>query len=138
MEDPWLVVPELCNAESCILNNQAFEQPLRTKVSVAGHRNSRAATKRPNRVLRFKDAAAETQDAAKNPPIRDYSPRIGEFSVEEDCVMGLKGLELRTKQAVLSTRLSLRHVTSFPRPGRWQHSTGKSAPVEISTDATAR
>jgi hypothetical protein len=46
----------------------------------------------------------ETQRPRASPSIRRSSPKAGKSPLECDCVVGLRGLELRAKHAVLSNR----------------------------------
>src|ERR1700722_15799927 len=46
------------------------------------------------------NAVAETKPRLTTPPIRSYSPATGKSPLERECVVGLRGLELRAKHAV--------------------------------------
>jgi hypothetical protein len=81
--------------------NCGFELRLfEPKSPLPGNGISRAETKAPRRTRRFKDAIAETEPTRTIPRIRGYLPRTRKSALERECVVGLRGHELRAKHAV--------------------------------------
>ena len=63
-----------------------------------------AETKGPKRPRRFKDAGAETKSARQLRQFGANPPSSGKSPLARECVVGLRGLELRARHAVLSNR----------------------------------
>jgi hypothetical protein len=81
-------------------------------VSVARKRNFEARGKGAEMAVGI-HLAAETTHQQASPTIRGFSPKAGKSPLDADCVVGLGGLKLRAKHAVVSNESPTRPLTAI-------------------------
>src|ERR1700738_2690909 len=97
--------PASINCSDFLLSNHTVEPAsLRTKVSVAGKRNFAGRDKGAETAPEDQGDHCRDMTAPLIPPIRRYLRRAGKSPLARKCVVGLRGLELRARHAVLSNR----------------------------------